>query len=270
MTIDACAQLVHARDPDRFRAAMVTPVEARAVLLPLYAFASEVARAAWVTGEPLIANMRLQWWRDALGEIAAGGPVRAHEVSTTLAGVVGSADARRLLAAVDARVADIERLPFDDGAALLDYARATAAPVAEVAARNLGAAQDAAIAGDCAAAAGLARFLAAANDLKARGWDALAGIDDVTLAGLADAARSGLDADLRRARGATGLPWLARAALVETAGAREMLGQVARHPSRVRTGLKRPARPMQTLRLALHARAVMGRQARTRSARASQ
>ena len=83
--LTACAQLVERGDPDRFAAAMAAPVRARAVLFPLYAFNLEVARAPWLTQESMIAEMRLQWWRDALEEIRAGGLVRRHEVVTPLA-----------------------------------------------------------------------------------------------------------------------------------------------------------------------------------------
>ena len=72
MSLQACADLVQRGDPDRFAAAMAAPVAARKVLFPLYAFNLEVARAPWVTEEPMIAEMRLQWWRDALGEIGGG------------------------------------------------------------------------------------------------------------------------------------------------------------------------------------------------------
>ena len=74
MSLNACAAIVERGDPERFMAAMAAPVEARRVLFPLYAFNVEVARAPWVTEEPMIAEMRLQWWRDALEEIAHGEP----------------------------------------------------------------------------------------------------------------------------------------------------------------------------------------------------
>ena len=45
MSVAACAELVERGDPDRFRAVMAAPVEARAQLFPLYAFNLEVARA---------------------------------------------------------------------------------------------------------------------------------------------------------------------------------------------------------------------------------
>ena len=77
----ACAALVEKADPDRFAAVMAGPLAARLVLFPIYAFNVEVARAPWVTQEPMIAEMRLQWWRDALEEIAEGRAVRRHRVA---------------------------------------------------------------------------------------------------------------------------------------------------------------------------------------------
>ena len=93
MTIEACASLVRDGDPDRFAAAVAAPVPARAVLFPIYAFNLEVARAPWVTAEPMIAEMRLQWWRDVLSEIEAGGDVRRHEVATPLGAAIGPGEA---------------------------------------------------------------------------------------------------------------------------------------------------------------------------------
>ena len=55
--IAACAALVARGDPPRFRAAMAAPVAMRRLLFPLYAFNLEVARAPWVTQEPMIALM---------------------------------------------------------------------------------------------------------------------------------------------------------------------------------------------------------------------
>jgi phytoene synthase len=74
MSLQACADLVARGDPDRFRATMATPPEARAVLFPIYAFNLEVSRAPWVTEEPMIAEMRLQFWRDVAEEIGQGAP----------------------------------------------------------------------------------------------------------------------------------------------------------------------------------------------------
>ena len=102
MSLQACANLVARADPERFAAAMAAPLAARAVLLPIYAASIEVARAPWVTQEPMIAEMRLQWWRDVFQEIEAGRP-RKHEVVDALAPVLGPRGAEALDAMVLAR-----------------------------------------------------------------------------------------------------------------------------------------------------------------------
>ena len=94
--LTACAQLVETGDPARFAAVMAAPVAVRAKLFPLYAFNIEVSRAPWVTQEPMIAEMRLQWWRDALEEIRERGVVRRHEVVARLAHILRPEDTERL------------------------------------------------------------------------------------------------------------------------------------------------------------------------------
>ena len=134
----ACAALVEKGDPDRFMAVMSCDVAARARLFPLFAFNLEVARAPWMTQEPMIAEMRLQWWRDALAEIEAGGFVRRHEVVTPLATVISDKDARQLDVLVEAREWDVEPSVFPDESALWAYLDATAGGLIAVAARALG------------------------------------------------------------------------------------------------------------------------------------
>ena len=99
MSLQACADLVRKGDPDRFLAAMAAPPAARRVLFPLYAFNVEVSRAPWLTSESMIAEMRLQWWRDVLEEIRAGGAVRRHEVVDALVPVLDAEGAAQLYTA---------------------------------------------------------------------------------------------------------------------------------------------------------------------------
>lgn len=139
MSVADCAALVERGDPDRFMAAMAAPVAARRVLFPLYAFNLEVARAPWLTQEPMIAEMRLQWWRDVLGEIASGGPVRRHEVATPLSEAIDAAAARALVPLVDARSWDAGREAFANDAALAAHIDATAGTLMWVSVRTLGA-----------------------------------------------------------------------------------------------------------------------------------
>ncbi|MBE0455128.1 MAG: squalene/phytoene synthase family protein [Roseovarius sp.] len=164
----ACADLVRRADPARFRATMAGPVAARVRLFPIYAFNVEVARAPWVTQEPMIAEMRLQWWRDVLAEIAGGGAVRRHEVATPLSAVVDAEGARLLDALIEARRADILRAPFADEAALWAYLDATSGNLMRVAARALGQAGEGAL-GSAGLALGLANWLRAIPALEAAG-----------------------------------------------------------------------------------------------------
>ncbi len=171
MSVAACADLVQRGDPDRFRAVMAAPGEARAQLFPLYAFNLEIARAPWVTQEPLIAEMRLQWWRDVV-ESSASGTARAHEVAGPLHDLIRDfglpvAVLDRLIAA---RRWDIHRDPHADAAALDSYLDDTGAGLMWLAARALGAPDGAEGAvrayGWSAAAAG---YLRAVPELRARG-----------------------------------------------------------------------------------------------------
>ncbi|MDP3195821.1 squalene/phytoene synthase family protein [Tabrizicola sp.] len=140
MSVAACAALVQRGDPDRFRAVMATPVEARAQLFPLYAFNLEIARAPWVTQEPLIAEMRLQWWRDVV-ENTASGAARAHEVAGPLHDLIRDFGLPvevmdRLIAA---RRWDIHRDSHAGVDGLSDYLEDTGAGLMWLAARSLGA-----------------------------------------------------------------------------------------------------------------------------------
>ncbi|WP_089275997.1 squalene/phytoene synthase family protein [Antarctobacter heliothermus] len=230
----ACAQIVERGDPERFAAAMASPVSARAVLFPLYAFNVEVSRAPWVTQEPMIARMRLQWWHDALEEIAAGGFVRRHEVVTPLAQALAGVDPAPLMAAIDAREADLDRAPFADEAALLDYLEKTSGGIAVVALIALGAPRERASAAlPIARGAALARYLQAVPELEARGKLPLPDGRPEALAQLARRQLDDMPRGLRAQRRSLGA---AGPALREFALARPLLEVVARDPAVVAEG----------------------------------
>lgn len=171
MTLDACAAIVERGDPDRWRALLAAPVEVRATLLPLYAFNLEVARAPWLTQEPLIAEMRLQWWADVLDEIVGGHAVRRHEVTTPLSDVLLAPTAERLKILVEARRRDIHREAFATLEEAGAYIADTAGVLAQVALLSLGAdVRQAEDLSPVASAGGLARLLQATPELERRGW----------------------------------------------------------------------------------------------------
>ena len=233
MSVDACAALVEKGDPLRFRAAMAAPVPARRVLFPLYAFNVEVSRAPWVTKEPMIAEMRLQWWRDALDEIASGGAVRRHEVVDALAGVLDAEGARCLDGLVAARRWDVYTDAFDDAAHLDAYLDATAGHLMWTGARLLGKG-DEAVVRRFAFGAGVANLLRAVPALEAAGRKPLV---DGTPAGVAALAARGLAAlDTARA-GRARVSRAAAAALLPGYAARPTLRAVRAEPALVAQGL---------------------------------
>lgn len=199
MSLDACAGLVQRGDPDRFATVMAAPVAARALLLPLYAFNLEVARAPWVTKEAMIAEMRLQWWRDALEEMEAG-RTRAHEVAGPLAEVVAGRIPTAILdRIVEARRWDIYSDPFDSEEALIAYVDDTAGGLMWAAALALGASPaDEAKVRDVAIAGGIASYLRAVPELRARGRQPLPLAFDVQRLAAGGLVRLGSRRGLRR------------------------------------------------------------------------
>ncbi len=225
MTLDACAALVARGDPDRFAAVMAAPLAARAQLLPLYAFNLEVARAPWASAEPLIAEMRLQFWRDVVTEPHR----RAHEVAGPLRDLMDAAGLPEatFLRLIDARALDREAVPFADSPSLVAYLEATGGGLMWLAAEAVGAPPEAeAPARDLGRAAALAGYFRAVPELVARGRVPLPAGDTRGLA------REGLG---WLARGRAGRGVVGAAALAAwTAG--PILRQAVADPRRIEEG----------------------------------
>jgi len=125
-----CLEQVRRFDHDRYLAALFAPEAERARLMALYAFNSEIARVREIVSEPVIGQMRLQWWRDALAEMREG-KVRAHPVAQALALALHERPVRpelfeRMLVA---REFDLEDAPPASVAALERYAEGTSSTV---------------------------------------------------------------------------------------------------------------------------------------------
>lgn len=234
--VTACAAIVQKGDPDRFAAAMASPVAARRVLFPLYAFNVEVSRAPWITQEPMIAEMRLQWWRDALEEIGAGGSVRRHEVVTPLSKILEPDHVEVLDRLVASRRWDIYKDAFEDAAHFESYFNETAGGLMQTAAKLLApevsteAMHHIKRAGY---ATGLARFLQAVPALEAQSRIPLIDGRADAISALAEEGlrRFGARSQIRRC-----IDRHARPALTEAFLTREILSQAARDPHRVADG----------------------------------
>lgn len=228
----ACAEAVQKGDPDRFMAAMAAPVEARPLLFALYAFNIEMSRAPWASQESMIAEMRVQWWRDVGAEIASGGQVRRHYVSTPLARLVNHEAAQVIDAMAEARRWDIYRDPFEDEAAFDAYIDATAGGLMWMAAASLGKAEERVVR-NYAYAAGLAAYLRAIPELEAQKRVPLL---DGTTAGILRLAERGLDRLVTARRDRRAISAAASAALLPGWQAEALLKQIRAQPERVGAG----------------------------------
>ena len=160
----SCEETVRSADYDRYVAALFARANVRPHLFALYAFNYEIAKTAETVSQPLAGQIRLQWWRDAIGELCAG-KTRDHPVVRALGEAIREHELPQVLfdQMIDAREMDLEEMPFPDMASLEAYADATSGNVMRLAARILGAGDrlDAAAreAGIAYAIAGLLRAL---------------------------------------------------------------------------------------------------------------
>ena len=128
--------LVRQRDPARYTCSLFAPADKRQQLFGLIAFHHELAQAVDRVSEPMLAHIRLAWWREVLTEIA-GGECRRHDVVESLAallkansGVASSA----LSAMIDARGDEVEATQPADIEA---YTKAASLPAEALAAAML-------------------------------------------------------------------------------------------------------------------------------------
>jgi phytoene synthase len=136
---DELEDQIRRADPDRWLAARLIEDETRrAHVEAIYLFNHELARASEVSREPLVGEMRLAWWGEAVGEICDGGRVRSHPVAHALEHAVRDHGLPRELldAMVDARLRDLDTAPLAE-AEVEPYADATAGTVMRLAARVL-------------------------------------------------------------------------------------------------------------------------------------
>lgn len=119
---DHLASLVRAGDRDRYLATLFAPRPKRHALLALYAFNLELARVPEAVSEPMLGDIRLQWWRDALATVGEG-EATGHPVADALGQAAREHGLPRpaLLGLIDARAFDLSDAAMPDLAALKAY-----------------------------------------------------------------------------------------------------------------------------------------------------
>lgn len=225
---------VAASDPDRFAASLSASPQERSKLWVLYAFNLEIARAPYLTQEPLIAQMRLQFWTDVLDDIAAGKPPRPHEVAEPLAALCRNHALPAELGQqmIAARHWHIDRAPFADMTAWLEHIDQSAGNLMWLAARVLGAPDGAEAATRAMGrASGIAQWLQAVPALQAAGRAPIpAGTDGAALA------RAGLEALAQARMARSTVPKSVAPALLAGFQAGPILQQAAEDTARIDQG----------------------------------
>lgn len=124
---DACLAALREGDRDRYLCALLTPEHARGPVSALYAFNLEIARIRENITEPMMGEVRLQWWRD-LFDGETHGDARANPIAAALLETVEqhSLAPGPFQNMIDARQFDLYDDPMPDRNAFEGYAGETA------------------------------------------------------------------------------------------------------------------------------------------------
>ncbi|MGH6829982.1 MAG: phytoene/squalene synthase family protein, partial [Methylocella sp.] len=122
----------------------------------LYAFSLEIARVGEIVSEPLLGEIRFQWWRDVL-DGKNEGDAKANPVAAALLDTIARFDLPEapLRELISARAADLYGEPVPSVEALEAYTEATCANLFRIAARIL-AGEESTASRDAALHAGIA------------------------------------------------------------------------------------------------------------------
>jgi len=134
----ASLETVRRLDHDRFLSTLLAPADKRARLVALYAFNAEIARVREMVSEPMLGQIRLQWWRETIESIA-NGEARGHEAAEALLAAFGpdGIDTAGLISLIDARERDLDDEAFETMSDLITYCEATSSNLMVAAAKGL-------------------------------------------------------------------------------------------------------------------------------------
>jgi phytoene synthase len=154
-----CAADVRRHDFDRWLTALFAPDADRSALHAVYAFNLALARVPESVTDPLLGEIRMQWWREQLEGVFAG-----ERLADPVCQALAKARARRSLGRalcfrlLEERARDLRPRTMPTLQDLLDYSRATSSTVMQLALEALGVASAAAT--DAATSAGIGYALA--------------------------------------------------------------------------------------------------------------
>lgn len=133
------ASLVRERDLDRYWSTVFSQKQKRPGLLALYAFHAELDHILAIVSDPMVGDVRLQWWRDAVAFAAPGvktGNPLADALSAAIIAYRLPKD--RIIGMIDARLPALFNEPPRDDQALMASLSESEGTLFELAATVLG------------------------------------------------------------------------------------------------------------------------------------
>jgi len=121
-----CEAMVKRDDPDRWLAGIFISEACRKHVYAVYAFNLEIARVREAVSEPILGEIRYQWWRDTL-ETTNDADVVANPVAAAVLDTIARFNLPKVsfLNLIDARVFDLYDEPMEELGPLEIYAAAT-------------------------------------------------------------------------------------------------------------------------------------------------
>ncbi len=138
-----CLDQLRRFDHDRYLAILLTPEKQRAAIAAFFAFDAEMMRIPSTVSEPMLANIRFQWWRETLEAMTPMGEP-GHEIAAALSDTffqIGIAPSD-LVSLIDLRERDLAEEPFQTVDDLESYQREVAAQHLKLISRIVGQALD--------------------------------------------------------------------------------------------------------------------------------
>ncbi len=142
MTIDHfqyCLDQLRRFDHDRYLAVLLTPRNVRAPLCALYAFEAEMARIPHSVSEPMLGEIRYQWWRETLEKMKPE-EEPPHEIAGAIyeAFTMYEIDPRALIPLIDRHALELTDDAFATLDDLVEHVRRVATLGVELAFRLVG------------------------------------------------------------------------------------------------------------------------------------
>ncbi|MDY0013518.1 MAG: presqualene diphosphate synthase HpnD [Rhodocyclaceae bacterium] len=135
---DYCQQKAAASGSSFYYSFLFLPPERRQAIMALYAFCREVDDVVDECHDPSLAQTKLDWWRNEIGQVFGGTP--SHPVGQALQGVIGrySLPQEQLLEIIDGMQMDLTQTRYLDFAGLRLYCYRVASVVGLLAAEIFG------------------------------------------------------------------------------------------------------------------------------------